>query len=82
MIRTIEAKLSRLALAIATAVLPGCAGPHAFVSQGDANSVTVGFTGDVANALPLARQHCAQFERVPRLADKDLDVAYFDCVRR
>lgn len=82
MIRPIGAKLSRLALAVAAAAVSGCTGPQAFISQGDAKSVTVGFAGDIASAWPLARQYCAQFERVPHLADKDLDVAYFDCVQR
>jgi len=36
----------------------------------------------VASALPLARQHCAKYDRVPRLSDPGLDVAIFDCVHR
>ena len=46
----------------------------------------VTYGGDVATAWPLARKHCAQFERVPRLAgvgvgDSGLDLANFDCIR-
>jgi hypothetical protein len=66
---------------LAIAVLSGCTAPHPTIRNGDANSVEISYAGDVASALPLARQHCAQFERVPRLVDPGLDVAVFDCVR-
>jgi hypothetical protein len=33
----------------------GCGGPGAFVREGDANSVEIGFSGDPAIAMPLAR---------------------------
>ena len=70
-------------LALASgAALTGCAGPHPFITEGDAKSVSVTYTGDVANALPLAREHCAQFERVPQLVDPGVDTAEFNCVRR
>ena len=72
-----------IALAFATgAALAGCAGPQPFVSEGDANAVEVAYTGDVANALPLARQHCAQFERVPRVVEVGEGAALFNCVPR
>jgi hypothetical protein len=72
-----------VALALAAgAALAGCTGPQPFISEGDANAVEVAYTGDVANALPLARQHCAQFERVPRLVDVGGGAALFDCVHR
>jgi hypothetical protein len=71
------------ALALAAGIaLAGCAGPQPFIGAGDANSVEVAYTGDVANALPLARQHCAQFERVPRLVDVGDGAALFNCVHR
>jgi hypothetical protein len=60
--------------------LAACAGPHPFVRQGDANSVEISYSGDVSTALPLARRHCARFERVPHLANAGLDIADFDCV--
>lgn len=62
-------------------VLPGCTGPHPFIREGDANSVEITDAGDVASTWPLARRHCAQFERVPRLVDSGADLAVFDCVR-
>ncbi|HEV2335568.1 MAG TPA: hypothetical protein VGS13_08735 [Stellaceae bacterium] len=72
-----------VALAFALgAALSGCVEPHPFIVEGDAKSVSVTYSGDVANALPLARQHCAQFERVPQLVDPGVDTAEFDCVRR
>jgi hypothetical protein len=73
--------IAAVALALAAgATIAGCTAPHPFIREGDANSVEVAYTGDVANALPLARQHCAQFERVPRLVDAGAGAALFDCV--
>jgi hypothetical protein len=71
-----------LALGAAGAALSGCAAPRPTVHSGDANSVEVSYAGDVAATLPVARGHCAQFERVPRLVDAGTDIAIFDCVRR
>jgi hypothetical protein len=59
----------------------GCGGPGAFVREGDANSVEIGFSGDIGNAMPVARRHCAQYEREARLVGPTLDGALFDCVR-
>jgi hypothetical protein len=53
-----------------------------FLLQGDANSAQVGYTNDIGGATAMARQHCAQYERVPRLVEAEENVAYFDCVRR
>jgi hypothetical protein len=69
-----------LATSAGSAALCGCNGPHPFVRKGDANSVEIIYSGDPANALPVARQHCAQYERVPRLVDAGFDLAIFDCV--
>jgi hypothetical protein len=69
-----------LAFGAAGAVLSGCSAPHPAIRDGDANGVEISYAGDVASALPLARLHCAQFERVPRLRDAGLDIAIFDCV--
>ncbi len=70
------------ALAFFSIALTGCNGPHPFVRQGDADSVDVYYGGDVASAWPVARRYCAQYERVPQLAEADPDVASFKCVRR
>jgi hypothetical protein len=77
-----------LFLALAGAMLSACGGatamfggPGPFVREGNADSVEIGFSGDISNAMPLARKHCAQYERVPRYAMGALDGAVFDCVR-
>ena len=64
------------------AALIGCSAPHPFVRDGDARSVEIGYSGDVATALPLATQHCARFERKPQLVDAGADIATFECVGR
>ena len=81
MTRSIAAVLLALATC-AGAALSGCTGPHPFVQAGNASSVEVLYSGDVASAMPVARRHCAQFERVPRLVNAGADIAVFDCVAR
>ena len=68
------------------AALTACNAPKPNIREGDADTVQVSYGGDVATAWPLARKHCAQYERVPRLADvgageNGLDLANFDCIR-
>jgi hypothetical protein len=58
-----------------------CAGPKPFLLQGDANSVQVGYSGSLEAATLVAKQHCAQYERVPRFLEAEENVALFDCVR-
>jgi hypothetical protein len=64
------------------APLACCTEPHPFVRAGNANSVEVVYSGDPASALPAARQHCARYERVPRLVNAGDNIALFDCVGR
>ena len=80
MTKSIAAFALALAAGDAGATLPGCTAPHPFIRAGDANSVEVVYTGDAASALPLARQHCARYERVPRPVNAGADIALFDCV--
>ena len=74
-------------LALTGAMLAGCSasdvfgGPGPFVREGNADTVEIGFSGDASNAMPLARKHCAQFERVPRYVQPTLDGGIFECVR-
>jgi hypothetical protein len=74
-------------LALVGMTLIGCgdtgpfAGPGPFVREGNADSVEIGFSGDPSKAMPLARKHCAQFERVPRYTEPTLDGGIFECVR-
>lgn len=68
------------------AALTACNAPRPNIREGNADMVQVNYGGDVATAWPLARKHCAQYERVPRLADvgvgeSGLDLANFDCIR-
>jgi hypothetical protein len=67
-------------LIVASAAMAGCGGPHPFVAEGDAKSVQVNYYGDVATTWPLARQHCARYERAPRLNYSGDGIAAFDCV--
>jgi hypothetical protein len=67
---------------VACTFLAACTGPSPFVRAGNANSVEISYSGDVDAALSLARQHCAQFEKVPRLIDTGPNVAVFNCVGR
>jgi len=63
------------------ALSASCTGPKPFLLQGDAGSAQVGFTGDIERATLVAKQHCAQYERVPRFLESEANVAFFDCVR-
>jgi len=82
MTRAIAAVVLAIGASGANVALFGCTGAHPFVREGGANSVEVTFSGNVANALPLAREHCARYERVPRLVASEADLAIFDCVVR
>ena len=59
--------------------LTGCLNQRPVLQAGDATSAQVMYSGDVANAVPIARQHCAGYARVPRLVDTTPGVAYFAC---
>jgi hypothetical protein len=69
-------------LLLAAGILAGCVGPKPFVREGNADSVEIGYSGDVASALPAARAHCARFERVPHLVHHTIDLAEYNCVSR
>jgi len=62
-------------------VLVGCSS-QPFVKGGDAKSVEIGYSGNLDAATPLARRHCAQYERDARFVDRTIDSASFECVRR
>ena len=59
--------------------LIGCLEQRSFLRSGNATSAEIMYSGDVAQALPVAKQHCAGYGRVPRLVDTTPDVAYFAC---
>ena len=71
------------ALLAVVAALSACAEPdRAYVREGNADSVTISHQSNVASTIPLARKHCAQFERVPQLVESSTDLATYDCRRR
>jgi hypothetical protein len=63
------------------AALAGCFPHQDAVLHGDADWVAVNYVGDVADTLPLARQHCAQYERTPLLKSTKDNVANYACIR-
>jgi hypothetical protein len=80
--RSIAFAVLILEASIAGTILSGCMNSRVFIREGNANSVEIGYSGsNVADTLPRARQHCAQFERVPQLVDADGEVATYDCRR-
>jgi hypothetical protein len=68
------------AITILMAALAGCGRPQDAIVRGNADSVDILYDGDLAEALRLARQHCAQFERVPQQRQTKDDVVTFQCV--
>jgi len=70
-----------LALGATAAALAGCLSYENHVVAGNADGVIIQYFGDRAATVPLARQHCAQYERVPRFVSEDEDKkATYACV--
>lgn len=80
--RSILIRRLAVAVGVAGSALSGCSAPAPSIREGNADSVTVGYGGDIATAGPLARRHCAQYERVPEFVYAGIDFAVFDCIRR
>jgi hypothetical protein len=60
----------------------GCPGKP-YLSDGDANSASVGFiNNDIAATTAVAAEHCARYERVPRFLDAEENIAHFACESR
>jgi hypothetical protein len=70
-----------VAIGAGAIALAACTGSQPFLRAGNPSSAEVAYAGDVASALPIARRHCAQFEKMPRLVETAGDTAYFDCVK-
>jgi hypothetical protein len=70
-----------MAVAIGS-LLGACTAPPQDVAfQGNADGVIINYVGDVADTLPIAKQHCARYERVPVLHEtKEERVVYF-CIK-
>jgi len=75
--------MARFSLLALGALLGGCNDiPHQNVAmRGNADGVMINYVGDVADTLPIARQHCAQYERVPVLRQAKDNNATYACVR-
>lgn len=74
--------LARCGLVLIAAVAgAGCAAKP-YLSEGDANSAEVGFSGDPSVASEIANQHCARYEKVARFLDASENIAYFACEHR
>ena len=70
-----------LALILCGSLSAGCSGPKAFLLSGDAKRAEVGYGADPATTLPLAKAHCAAYERQPRLLQAQQNIAYYQCYR-
>jgi hypothetical protein len=68
-----------LCIAGLAAALAGCLEQRSVLRSGDATTAEVMYSGDVAHAVPIAKQHCAGYGRVPRLVDTSPGSAYFVC---
>ena len=68
-------------LVLAVGIVAGCSESTPFLLQGDAASAQVGYGGNLEAATPVAKKHCAQYERVPRFLEAQENVAFFDCVK-
>jgi hypothetical protein len=74
--------MSRLfAVILCGTLLAGCSGPKPFLLSGDAKGAEIGYGSDPATTLPLAKVHCAAYERVPRLVEAESNIAYYQCYK-
>jgi len=72
---------------LATAVLSlggltSCLQTEAYINSGSAEGVEVSYPSDPATTLPLARKHCAQYEKVPQLVTSGDNIAVYRCEQR
>lgn len=62
--------------------LAACTPPHQDAAmRGTADWVIISYAGDVAETLPIARRHCAQYERQPVLHQAKDNSAVYQCVK-
>jgi hypothetical protein len=71
-----------IALLLGGATQFACSSPHPFIREGNADTVQVTFAGDPALTEPLARKHCAAYNRVPLFVTADGEIAVYNCVDR
>src|SRR5215471_12122266 len=68
-----------LALAALTA---GCTLPHEDAAmRGTADWVLVSYAGNISDTEPIARRHCAQYERQPVFMQTKENSALYRCVK-
>jgi hypothetical protein len=66
--------------ALCTAI-GGCFTHQDVAMSGNADGVMINYVGNVAETLPLARRHCAQYEREPVLRVARDNTATYACIR-
>ena len=62
-------------------LLAGCLPTQNAAMHGGPDGVSINYVGDVGATLPIARQHCARYERVPVLASTKDNTVTYACVR-
>lgn len=67
--------------AVLAAALGGCVEHHDVAMFGNAEGVSINYVGDVAETAPLARRHCAQYERQAVLRSAKDETAVYACIR-
>lgn len=80
--RTRYKPLLLVAALLAAAAATACRQTQAFILSGDAAGAEISYADSPAETLALARQHCAQFEKVPHLMSSGTNVAVYHCVPR
>jgi hypothetical protein len=63
-------------------LLGACTTPAQDIAmRGGPDWVIINYVGDVADTLPVAKQHCARYERVPVLHQTTPDRVVYFCVK-
>jgi hypothetical protein len=71
-----------MALAIGSLLGACTTPPQDAAIQGNADGVIIRYVGDVADTLPIAKQHCARYERVPVLHETKPERVVYFCIKR
>jgi len=71
----------RAAAFLCAGLVAGCAAPKPVLLNGDAKGAEIDYAMDPATTLPVAKLHCAEYERVPRLLQAQNNTAYYECIR-
>ena len=73
--------LRGLGATVLVAASAGCLPYQNTAMYGNADGVAISYAGDVAETMPIARRHCAQFERQPVLRNTTADTVFYACIR-